>query len=76
MTKCPRCEEGTLQAITFRKILKKAQRCSFCDAVWFAGDIITMTTGHIIRSVAEEKVVDEYPEVDQDHSPVNTIRHL
>ncbi|HSA83968.1 MAG TPA: hypothetical protein VLF20_03710 [Patescibacteria group bacterium] len=74
--KCPRCEEGILETIKFRKIAKLAKRCSFCHVVWFADERIVATTGHVIRFAVEETELDEYSDVDQDHLPVDVIRHL
>lgn len=72
---CPKCNEGTIVRIRFKKTGKMAYLCDFCETVWFEGEDINFNTGHAFESYTGghglEYTIDEIHEKDQDHQPVD-----
>jgi hypothetical protein len=76
--RCPKCEEGELVKIRFRKTNEVAYLCDFCNRFWFIGEMIgSETPGHAIKSYTAgdsiEYVVLESDEKDQEHKPAKHV---
>lgn len=73
---CPKCEKGVLEKIQFTNDKKEAFLCDVCESMWFVGETITATTGHVLRGYQEGKGMEysfiDTHEKDQDHQPVLT----
>lgn len=71
--KCPKCEEGIITKIKFKKTEKIAYLCDFCETVWTEGEDINFNTGHALRSHTEGRdlayTVEAAGEKDQEHTP-------
>ncbi|HET9946611.1 MAG TPA: hypothetical protein VFQ63_00970 [Patescibacteria group bacterium] len=52
---CPKCEEGELQKIQFKKGKKGAYLCSVCDTFWFDDELIASSTGHDFELYSQEE---------------------
>ena len=72
--RCPKCEEGNLQKIQFKKDKAIAYVCDVCEQMWFVDEDITATTGHALGSYKAgedfEYTIDNLEEPDQEHQPV------
>lgn len=75
---CPRCEEGVLVKIKFKKSGKNASVCDFCEALWFENEMIDKTTGHTLEVYTKENEhgFEEFNKQDQDHRPVKPVRKI
>lgn len=62
---CPKCEEGTIRKILFKKDNRTGFLCDFCGAVWFEGENISFASGHTIQSLTKDDEI-EYSLVDVD----------
>lgn len=73
--KCPKCEEGNIIKVVFKKSGDNGLLCDRCEALWFDGETINADSAHKFRSFSEgldrEQVLEEFDEEDQDHSPIN-----
>ena len=71
--KCPKCEEGTIVTIKFKKTGKSAFLCDFCQTVWFEGEDIALSTGHQLKTYTNsedrEYTLEEAEEKNQEHQP-------
>lgn len=71
---CPKCEEGTIVSITFKRTGRYAYLCDSCEALWLEGEDINVSTGHTLESYSQgqgsEYTIEELQEQDQDHQPV------
>lgn len=72
---CPKCEEGEIVKIRFKRSERVAYLCDFCQALWFEGEEINFATGHTLDSYREggdvDYTLDEVQEKDQNHQPVD-----
>ena len=50
---CPKCDEGRLEKILFKKDKSVGFLCDFCGNVWLEGESIQSSTGHIIESLTK-----------------------
>lgn len=75
---CPKCEEGRINKIVFKESGKKGSLCDFCDALWFEGEIIGITSNHTLASFSKgqdlEYGIEEINEKEQEHQPVTKIK--
>lgn len=62
---CPKCEEGKIKKILFKKDNRIGFLCDFCGAVWIEGENIKLTSGHVIESLKKDDEM-EYTFVDID----------
>ncbi len=60
---CPKCEEGTINKILFKKNNQSGFLCDFCGAVWPEGEEINAHTGYMISSLTKDDGM-EYTFVD------------
>ncbi len=71
---CPKCDEGTIIKIKFKKTGRQAHLCDLCGGLWFEEENIKFNTGHTLESYSRkedtEYAIDELQEKDQDHQPV------
>ena len=71
---CPKCEEGTIKEIVFKKDGKKGSLCDYCDALWLEGETIGIMSSHTLRSFSNsedlEYTIEEINEKDQDLQPI------
>ncbi len=71
---CPKCGEGNIIKIKFKKSGKIAFLCDFCDELWFEGEHIKENTGHTLKSFTEEEdigyTIEELREEDFEHQPL------
>lgn len=69
---CPKCNEGTLEQIKFKKSGEIAYLCPLCETVWLATDEVTETTGRALASFAHpedrEYAVEQLPGEDTEHA--------
>ena len=74
---CPKCEEGTINKIVFKKNERVGYACDLCDAFWLEGESIGIESGHTLRSFSEseglEYSIEELSEKDQDHWPTKKL---
>jgi hypothetical protein len=73
---CPKCELGNIIAITIQRSNRPALLCDQCSTLWFAGEPIDSTTGHVASTLNEdmyEYTIAENSDEDQDHRPVNFV---
>lgn len=64
---CPKCEEGDITKIVFKKNKQYASLCEFCGTVWFNDELIHEATGHSIQSVTGDGGIDyTFEDVDKD----------
>lgn len=70
---CPKCDEGTIVKIRFKKNGRPAYLCDVCGTLWFEGENIKFNTGHTLDSYSQtqdiEYEIEELQEKDQDHQP-------
>lgn len=70
---CPKCNEGTLTKIKFKKNCRPAHLCNLCEALWLEGENVKFNTGHTLKLYSQtddaEYSIDELEEKDQDHQP-------
>lgn len=52
--KCPKCEEGIIRKIVFKKGNSNGFLCEFCGAVWEEEEDIAENTGHPILSFTKD----------------------
>lgn len=75
---CPKCEEGAIKQIAFKKDGKKASLCDFCDALWFEGETIGILSNRTLRSYSDSQgrdyTIEEINEKDQEHQPITKIK--
>lgn len=50
---CPKCEEGVLKTIQFKKSEKRAILCEYCGNVWFDKEEVFVNAGHAIQSLTK-----------------------
>jgi len=62
---CPKCDEGKIGKILFKKGEQIGFLCDFCATVWFEGETIHATTGHVMQSLSKNNEM-EYTIVDID----------
>lgn len=74
---CPKCEKGTIDKIIFKKSNKGAYVCDFCEALWFEGENVEITSNHTLSSFSQDEdlgyTIEEINEKDQDHQPARKI---
>lgn len=70
---CPKCNEGTITKIKFKRNGKQAHLCNLCEALWLEGENINSNSSHTLKSYSQsediEYAIDELEEKDQDHQP-------
>ncbi len=70
---CPKCNEGTIIKIKFKRNGRQAHLCYLCEALWFEGENINSNSGHTLKLYSQteeiEYAIDELEEKDQDHQP-------
>lgn len=64
---CPKCKEGNIKKIFFKKTEKIAYLCELCGAVWFQGKDVTIDSNKTIQSLTKDGDM-EYTFVDFDGS--------
>lgn len=64
---CPKCEEGTLKKVAFKKDKKIGFLCETCGALWFETEKIHATTGNTIQAHTKDNEM-EYTFVDIDET--------
>ena len=52
--KCPKCEEGTLIRIYFKKRGEEGIQCEFCGTVWLEEESVRENTGHPIQTLTND----------------------
>jgi len=55
---CPKCEEGTIKKITFKKNGENALFCSHCETVWLADESILANSGHLLNALTKDGDMD------------------
>ena len=72
--KCPRCEEGTIKKVNFKRDNKNGYICDFCATVWLDNENITAQNGHPYDAVNHggfmEYSLEESEELDQEHRDI------
>jgi len=70
---CPKCNEGVIVKIKFKKTGRIAYLCDFCESMWFEGETMDLTTGHSFEAYKEtegsEYSVTELSEKSQEYQP-------
>lgn len=66
---CPRCEEGTLSKIRFKKNKKTAYLCDVCMTYWLSTEHIVAAGGHTLDE-AERNIFVYVSEKDEDEEEV------
>lgn len=70
---CPKCNEGTITKIKFKKTGRLAYLCDVCGTLWFEGESIKFNTGHTLEAYSQvegrEYTIEELEEKDQNHQP-------
>jgi hypothetical protein len=51
---CPKCEEGTIKKITFKKSGEDALFCNACETVWLANENILSNSGHLLDALTKD----------------------
>ena len=78
--KCPKCEEGKLCKIQFKKNKKSAYLCDVCESFWYTDEQICLETGHVLESYAEgcdpEDTFVYLDAIDMDRQEVKQEREL
>ena len=64
---CPKCEEGIIKKIFFKKNQRNAYLCDCCSTLWFEGEQIDGTSGKTIQSHTIDGEM-EYTFVDVDEA--------
>ncbi|OGH20762.1 MAG: hypothetical protein A3D74_05555 [Candidatus Levybacteria bacterium RIFCSPHIGHO2_02_FULL_37_13] len=76
---CPKCEEGKVGKVKFKKSGTTGYLCDFCESLWFNSDDINIGTGHTLSSFAEggdrEYSLESTGEKDQEHEPAKYKNH-
>ena len=76
---CPKCEEGNITKIKFKKSGKIAFLCEVCNALWFEEEHIDLTTGHTLTSYSQSEdigyTVEELREEDFEHQPLPSAKN-
>ena len=71
---CPKCSEGIIINITFKRTEAKAQICDVCNTVWFEGESIDEHTGMPLEMYSQENgyeyTIDHIDEEDYEFQPV------
>ncbi len=71
---CPRCEEGTLNRMSFKNSGKQGYLCDFCNTVWLENENLNRNTGHPFDSLNQgesiEYILEEAEDKDQEHRSV------
>lgn len=71
---CPKCSEGTITKIKFKKTGRQAHLCNLCGGLWFEKENIKSNTGHTLESYSQtediEYAFEDLSEKDQDHQVV------
>lgn len=70
---CPKCEEGIIERIIFKKNKENGFLCDFCGAVWLEGENISMNTGHVMQSFTKDDDM-EYTFSDSDEEPKSVMQ--
>lgn len=47
---CPKCDEGEVKEIQFKKSNKTASFCEYCGTLWLKNETISDHSGHAARS--------------------------
>lgn len=69
--KCPKCEEGTLSRVYFKKRNEEGIQCDFCGTVWLEDESVRANTGHPIQALTHDEDM-EYTLVDDDERSEQT----
>ena len=73
--KCPKCEEGTITKIMFKKARENAFICDSCETFWKVGEEIKFNSGHPFASHkhAEDReyTVEVAENEDHEHRPAS-----
>lgn len=67
---CPKCEEGTISKIIFKKTNIKGSLCDLCGAVWDENEIVSNKSGTMIQLLKKDGGMD-YTFVDADEKDEN-----
>lgn len=66
--RCPKCDEGVIRKITFKKTGEDAYLCSNCETTWMIGENITANSGHLLDAFTKNGdmeyvfTIDENPD--------------
>lgn len=76
--KCPKCDEGNLKKVIFKKNNNSGHICEFCGTIWNENEPINETSGHVfesqIPSDKEEYSFDDF-EFDQESENVTYSKY-
>lgn len=75
---CPKCQEGRINKITFKKDNRIAYVCDYCESLWLEGEKIGPSSSHTLTSFSERDLDFSYEEAtkkDQDHQPLDRGRY-
>lgn len=74
---CPKCEDGTIDRVVFKKNGEIAYVCDLCEAMWFREEDVGIASGHTLSSFSEDQdlgyTIDKSFEKDQEHEPIRNI---
>lgn len=55
---CPKCDEGQIKKILFKKSEWIGFLCDFCGTAWLGGENVSETSGCPIRSLTNDEDMD------------------
>lgn len=63
---CPKCDEGKLKRIQFKRTGRRAHFCDFCGTMWLEEDIINELTGRRVRAYSDDEAIEYSIDVNED----------
>ena len=75
---CPKCDEGKMTRVRFKTTERNAYLCDLCEALWFVGEEIGITTAHTLSAHRGEDVeysLDENEDKDQEHRSARYVHY-
>lgn len=71
---CPKCEEGIIEKIKFKKDGSIAFLCDSCESLWLENENISVKSIHTLSSFSKDQdieyTIEKLSEKDQDHEPI------
>lgn len=70
---CPKCEEGIIKKITFKKSGEEALLCSGCETVWLPNENLLPNSGHFLDAFTKDGDMEYIFTVDEKSDDIPVI---
>lgn len=74
---CPKCNEGIVIRIQFKRTYEPANMCNECRTVWFEGESISSSSGMPLEMYSQENGYEyTIEEIDREDFDQESVRYV